>query len=159
MIYWIDYVADSDNGVTPVHSMHIGVLLVIGISCNGDVEVPEIAVFDGCITDRGGANRVVSPWPVVVDAVFGMHDGPSGAVKGVSGENYMPLIFRIDSRLHGHRSVFHRCVYRSPKSDSIFDLKILAANERQARIIEANFRRSAENYYQRFIEALSEERR
>ncbi|MBQ2634225.1 MAG: DUF4364 family protein [Oscillospiraceae bacterium] len=42
---------------------------------------------------------------------------------------------------------------------SIFDLKILAANERQARIIEANFRRSAEDYYQRFIEALSEERR
>ena len=42
---------------------------------------------------------------------------------------------------------------------SIFDLKILAANERQAKIIEANFRRSAEDYYQRFIEALSEERR
>ena len=38
----------------------------------------------------------------------------------------------------------------------IFDLKILAADERQARRIEKNFRKDAERYYQRFMEALSE---
>lgn len=39
---------------------------------------------------------------------------------------------------------------------SIFDLKILAASEEQALRIEKNFRKRAEQYYQRFIEALSE---
>ena len=39
---------------------------------------------------------------------------------------------------------------------SIFDLKILAADETQARRIEKNFRRSAEAYYNRFITELSE---
>lgn len=38
----------------------------------------------------------------------------------------------------------------------IFDLKILAADEEQAKKIEKNFKRSAEEYYNRFIEALSE---
>ena len=39
---------------------------------------------------------------------------------------------------------------------TIFDLKILAADEEQAKKIERNFRRNAESYYNRFIEALSE---
>ena len=39
---------------------------------------------------------------------------------------------------------------------NIFDLKILAADEGQAKKIEKNFRRDAETYYQRFMEALSE---
>ena len=39
---------------------------------------------------------------------------------------------------------------------SIFDLKILAADETQAKRIEKNFRKNAEAYYNRFIEALSE---
>lgn len=38
----------------------------------------------------------------------------------------------------------------------IFDLKILAADEQQAKVIEKNFKKNAENFYQRFIEALSE---
>ena len=39
---------------------------------------------------------------------------------------------------------------------SIFDLKILAADEVQAKRIEKNFKKNAEAYYNRFIEALSE---
>lgn len=39
---------------------------------------------------------------------------------------------------------------------SIFDLKILAANEEQAKKIERNFKKKAEDYYNRFIQALSE---
>ncbi len=39
---------------------------------------------------------------------------------------------------------------------SIFDLKILAADEAQAKRIEKNFRRNAEAYYNRFITELSE---
>ena len=39
---------------------------------------------------------------------------------------------------------------------SIFDLKILAADEAQARRIEKNFKRGAEAYYHRFIRELSE---
>lgn len=39
---------------------------------------------------------------------------------------------------------------------TIFDLKILAADEAQAKKIERNFRRNAEGYYNRFIEELSE---
>lgn len=40
---------------------------------------------------------------------------------------------------------------------SIFDLKILAANEEQAKKIERSFRKKAEEYYNRFITELSEE--
>ena len=39
---------------------------------------------------------------------------------------------------------------------SIFDLKILAADEAQAKRIEKNFRKNAEAYYNRFISELSE---
>ena len=39
---------------------------------------------------------------------------------------------------------------------SIFDLKILAADETQAKRIEKNFKRNAEAYYNRFITELSE---
>ena len=39
---------------------------------------------------------------------------------------------------------------------SIFDLKILAADEAQAKRIEKNFKRNAEGYYNRFITELSE---
>lgn len=39
---------------------------------------------------------------------------------------------------------------------TIFDLKILAADEEQAKKIEKNFRRKAEDYYNRFITELSE---
>lgn len=39
---------------------------------------------------------------------------------------------------------------------SIFDLKILAAGEEQAKKIERNFKKNAENYYNRMIEILSE---
>jgi len=39
---------------------------------------------------------------------------------------------------------------------TIFDLKILAADEEQAKKIERNFRRKAEEYYNRFITELSE---
>ena len=39
---------------------------------------------------------------------------------------------------------------------SIFDLKILAADEAQARRIEKNFKKNAEAYYNRFITELSE---
>ena len=39
---------------------------------------------------------------------------------------------------------------------SIFDLKILAANEEQAIKIERNFKKNAESYYNRMIEILSE---
>lgn len=38
---------------------------------------------------------------------------------------------------------------------SIFDLKILAADEAQARRIEKNFKKNAEGFYQRFIQELS----
>ena len=40
---------------------------------------------------------------------------------------------------------------------SIFDLKILAANEEQAKKIERSFRKKAEEYYHRFITELSED--
>jgi len=39
---------------------------------------------------------------------------------------------------------------------SIFDLKILAADETQAKRIEKNFKSNAEGFYNRFIEMLSE---
>lgn len=39
---------------------------------------------------------------------------------------------------------------------NIFDLKILAADEQQAKKIEKNFKRHAEDYYNRFIQELSE---
>jgi hypothetical protein len=39
---------------------------------------------------------------------------------------------------------------------SIFDLKILAASEEQAKKIERNFKANAEDYYNRFIRELSE---
>ncbi len=39
---------------------------------------------------------------------------------------------------------------------SIFDLKILAANEEQAKRIEGNFKKNAEKFYNRFIEELSQ---
>ena len=39
---------------------------------------------------------------------------------------------------------------------NIFDLKILASDEVQAKKIEKNFRKRAEEYYNRFIEELSE---
>lgn len=39
---------------------------------------------------------------------------------------------------------------------SIFDLKILAADEAQAKRIEKNFKKNAEAYYNRFISELSE---
>ena len=39
---------------------------------------------------------------------------------------------------------------------SIFDLKILAADEEQARRIERNFKKNAEAFYNRFITELSE---
>ena len=38
----------------------------------------------------------------------------------------------------------------------IFDLKILAADEQQAKRIEKNFKKNAEGFYQRFIAELSE---
>ena len=38
----------------------------------------------------------------------------------------------------------------------IFDLKILAADEQQARRMEKNFKKNAEGYFQRFIAELSE---
>ena len=38
---------------------------------------------------------------------------------------------------------------------TIFDLKILAADEAQAKRIEKNFKRDAENFYQRFVAELS----
>ncbi len=38
---------------------------------------------------------------------------------------------------------------------SIFDLHILAADEKQAGIIERNFKKNAESFYHRFIEELS----
>ena len=39
---------------------------------------------------------------------------------------------------------------------SIFDLKILAADETQAKRIEKNFKKDAEGFYNRFIRELSE---
>ena len=39
---------------------------------------------------------------------------------------------------------------------TIFDLKILAADEQQAKRMEKNFKRNAESFYQRFIAELSE---
>ena len=39
---------------------------------------------------------------------------------------------------------------------SVFDLKILAGSEEQAKKMETNFRKHAEAYYNRFAEALSE---
>jgi len=39
---------------------------------------------------------------------------------------------------------------------NIFDLKILAGDEQQAKLIEKNFKKNAEYYYQRFIAELSE---
>ena len=39
---------------------------------------------------------------------------------------------------------------------NIFDLKILAGDEQQARVIEKNFKKNAEGFYQRFIAELSE---
>ena len=39
---------------------------------------------------------------------------------------------------------------------SIFDLKILAADEEQAKKIERNFKKNAESYYNRMIDILSE---
>ena len=39
---------------------------------------------------------------------------------------------------------------------SVFDLKLLAADEAQAKRMERNFKRGAEAYYQRFVAALSE---
>lgn len=44
----------------------------------------------------------------------------------------------------------------SDSMGSVFDLKILAADEAQARHIEQNFKKSAEDYYQRFIAELSQ---
>lgn len=38
----------------------------------------------------------------------------------------------------------------------IFDLKLLAADEQQAKRMEKNFKKNAESYYQRFIEELSD---
>ena len=39
---------------------------------------------------------------------------------------------------------------------NVFDLKILAGDEQQARVIEKNFKKNAEGFYQRFIAELSE---
>lgn len=39
---------------------------------------------------------------------------------------------------------------------TILDLKILAADVAQAELIESNFRKKAEDYYNRFIECLTE---
>lgn len=49
-------------------------------------------------------------------------------------------------------------VYLAMSDDvgSLFDLKILAADEEQAVRIEKNFKKNAETFYQRFIEQLSE---
>ena len=41
----------------------------------------------------------------------------------------------------------------------IIDMRLLCADETQAKLIEANFRREAEAYYQKFIALLSEEKR
>ncbi|MGN1002468.1 MAG: DUF4364 family protein [Oscillospiraceae bacterium] len=49
-------------------------------------------------------------------------------------------------------------VYLAMSDDmgSVFDLKILAADEEQAKRIEKNFKKNAESFYQRFVEQLSE---
>lgn len=49
-------------------------------------------------------------------------------------------------------------VYLAVSDDvgNIFDLKILASDEQQAKKIEKNFKKNAENFYQRFIQELSE---
>ena len=39
---------------------------------------------------------------------------------------------------------------------TIFDLKILAADEQQAKVMEKNFKKNAESFYQRFVAELSE---
>ena len=39
---------------------------------------------------------------------------------------------------------------------TIFDLKILAADEEQARVMERNFKKNAERFYHRFMEELSQ---
>ena len=39
---------------------------------------------------------------------------------------------------------------------SIFDLRILTADEEQAKRIERNFKKNAESYYNRFLRELSE---
>ena len=51
------------------------------------------------------------------------------------------------------------CVYLSMSDGvgSILDLRILAADEAQAKRIERNFRKNAEGYYNRFLQELSEE--
>lgn len=49
-------------------------------------------------------------------------------------------------------------VYLAMSDDmgSLFDLKILAADEEQAKRIEKNFKKNAESFYQSFVEQLSE---
>ena len=41
---------------------------------------------------------------------------------------------------------------------TLIDLKLLATDERQAEAMERNFKKSAEQYYQRFLELLSEQK-
>jgi len=49
-------------------------------------------------------------------------------------------------------------VYLAMNDDvgTVFDLRILAADEQQAKKIEKNFKRNAEAFYQKFIQQLSE---
>lgn len=52
------------------------------------------------------------------------------------------------------------CIVSLAVSDgqgNIIDMKILCADEKQAKVMEKNFRREAEAYYQRIVDMLSEE--
>ena len=49
-------------------------------------------------------------------------------------------------------------VYLAMRDDlgGVFDLKLLASDEQQARIMEKNFKKNAEGYYHRFVAELTE---
>ena len=60
--------------------------------------------------------------------------------------------FMTDSGLTAHLAM-------SDGKGEIIDMRLLIANEAQAKLIEKNFRRSAESIYQQIIALVSEEER
>ena len=91
-----------------------------------------------------------------------LEDSLPYSVRAKAKRTMAPVIAemrRSEMILANHETGEHGVTVYLAVSDgvgTIFDLKILAADEVQAKRIEKNFKRSAEDFYQRFIAELSE---
>lgn len=111
----------------------------------------QVQLEDGlyCVTGEGRQNMDI----LERDLPF--------SVRKKAGQNLKPVaegMRRAESILACHETDENGLTVHLALSDgigSIFDLRLLVADEAQARRIEDNFKKNAEGFYTQFVEALS----